>query len=194
MLNKLLELKDGLEQNWTYLHKILFTFSFYLLYKVFLKVLDSETMSPYILLFIVLGFFVFTIDILIYPLIDLLAQKNTRIIDKKIKIANNAVYFFTSLSILSTLYYYMTHYYPVVNIVIFSLIMSAFSYSIILDYYHDKKAKIIKWLIVILTIIGLAGIIHGFYLNKVLNVNTFTLIFILGFFIVDFLVYKWRAK
>ncbi len=194
MLNKLLELKDSLEQNWTYLHKILFTFSFYLLYKVFLKVLDSETMSPYILLFIVLGFFVFTIDILIYPLIDLLAQKNTRIIDKKIKIANNAVYFFTSLSILSTLYYYMTHYYPVVNIVIFSLIMSAFSYSIILDYYHDKKAKIIKWLIVILTIIGLAGIIHGFYLNKALNVNTFTLIFILGFFIVDFLVYKWRAK
>ncbi len=194
MLNKLLELKDGLEQNWTYLHKILFTFSFYLLYKVFLKVLDSETMSPYILLFIVLVFFVFTIDILIYPLIDLLAQKNTRIIDKKIKIANNAVYFFTSLSILSTLYYYVTHYYPVVNIVIFSLIMSAFSYSIILDYYHDKKAKIIKWLIVILTIIGLAGIIHGFYLNKALNVNTFTLIFILGFFIVDFLVYKWRAK
>ena len=194
MLNKLLELKDSLEQNWTYLHKVLFTFSFYLLYKAFLKVLDSEAMSPYILIFIVIGFFIFTIDILIYPLINMFSKKSTIIIDKKRKIANIAVYFFISLSILSTLYYYITHYYPTVNIVIFSLIMSVFSYSVILDYYNDKKTIIIKWLIAIFTIIGITGIIHGFYLNKALNVNTFTLIFVFGFFIVDFLIYKWRAK
>ena len=194
MLNKLLELKDSLEQNWTYLHKVLFTFSFYLLYKAFLKVLDSETMSPYILIFIVIGFFIFTIDILIYPFIDLFNRKKLKYLDKKRRIANITVYFFISLSILSTIYYYLTHYYPVVNIVIFSLIMSVFSYSFILDYYQNKKAKIIKWAIAILTIIGFAGIIHGFYLNKTLNVNTFTLIFVFGFFIVDFLIYKWRAK
>jgi len=194
MLEKLFELKKSLENNWTYLHKILFTFSFYLLYKGFLKVLSPEQMSPFILIFLILGFLIFTIDILIYPVIDIFTVKKPGDLDKETKVANRLAYLGLIITLLATVAYYTTHYYPLVIIIFYSLIMSVLSYAFFMSYCCKSKTKIIKLSILILSVIGIAGIAHSIYLNKALNINTFTLIFILGFFIIDFLVYKWRIK
>jgi len=194
MIEKLFELKDSLEKNWTYLHKILFTFSFYLLYKGFLKVLTPEQMSPFILVFLVLGFLLFTIDILIYPIIDLFAKEKINYLGKKSKKANLLAYFGLATAFFATVFYYITDYYPLVIVIIYSLIMAVLSYAYFMDYSSKKNKTIIKTSIGALALLGFAGVIHSFYLNKALNVNTFTLIFVLGFFVVDFLIYKWRVK
>ncbi len=191
MLDRLIELKKSIEQNWVYLYKVLFTLSFYLLYKAFLKVLSPESMSPYIIIFIIIGFVIFTIDILIYPITDLFVKNKS---NKKLNIANMLVYLSLLITILSTVLYYVTGQYPFDIVVIYSLMMAVLSYSFFIDYKNDGKNKIIKSSIIVLSIIGLAGVIHSFYLNKALNVNTFTLIFVIGFFILDYLIYKWRVK
>jgi len=194
MIEKLFEIRDSLEKNWTYLHKILFTFSFYLLYKGFLKVLTPEQMSPFILIFLILGFLLFTIDILIYPIIDLFAKEKLNSPGAKTKKANLWVYFGLATTFFATVFYYITDYYPLVIVVIYSLIMAVLFYAYFMDYSSQKNRTIIKTSIGALALLGFAGVIHSFYLNRALNVNTFTLIFVLGFFVVDFLIYKWRVK
>lgn len=192
MREVLQNLKEDLKQNWTYLHKILFTFSFYLLYKAFLKVLSPETMSPYILIFIIIGFLIFTIDTLIHPISDLAPTSTNPKLEEKKKVANIIVYMFLGITIVATTLYYIYDYYPIVSIITYSLIMAVLSYSFFYKYKTLNKTRIIKTSIAILSIVGIAAIIHSFYLNVKLNINSFMLAFVLGFFILDFFINSWK--
>jgi len=195
MLDRLIKLRDNLELNWPYFYRVIFTFAFYLIYKAFLKVLNPEDMSPFILIFIVLGVIVFTIDKLIYPIVDIFTVfKGQDRIDKHKKQIAILVIFLLSLSFIATIGYYITNYYPIINLIIFSLVMASSISSLSLDYSKKNIVLILKLSIAALSIIGIAGIIHSYYLNKELNMNTFMLIFILGFFVLDYISGVWKKK
>jgi len=196
MLNYLLKLKEAIDTNWNYFYKILFSFSIYLLYKGFLKVLTFEDMAPYNLIFIIIGFIVFSLDKLINPIIDiykLLFRKNEEISPNRKKTAI-IVFIFFIIMISATLGYYIFSFYPFVNITIFSLMVASLTTSLFINHTKKSINSIIKIVFIILASIGIAGIVHSFYLNENLNINTFTLVFVIGFFIFDYLLNNWKEK
>ena len=194
MLNLLLNLKEKLSQNWTYIHRILFTFTIYLLFKVFLKVLDLEELIPFALIFVIVGFLVFTIDKLIDPLIDilLLFSKDKTKLDKNRKKTAYLVLFFLILMIISTISYYIFNYYPLVNVVTYTLIMAVLSSALFLNFSSEKVKKTINISVGVLAIIGFIAVAQSFYTNYDLNVNFFLFIFIFGFFILDYRIGVWK--
>lgn len=194
MLNLLQNLKENLSSNWTYVHKIIFTFAFYLLFKVFLKVLDFEEIIPFALIFIILGFLVFTIDKLIDPLIDilLLFSKDKNKIDKNRRKTALLVLFLLIIAIISTISYYIFDYYPLVNVVIYTMILAVLCSAFFLDFSSKKIKKTTKISISVLAIIGFIAVAQSFYTNYDLNVNFFLFIFIFGFFILDYRIGVWK--
>ncbi len=193
MLKKLIELRDNLDQNWTYIHKILFTFTFYLVYKVFVRAIGFEEMKPFALIFILLGFFVFSMNKLIQPVIDFieLFNKNNQL-TKREKLRAIWVIILLTLMILGAIAFYFTKYYPLVSFSFFFGILSIFVTGIFEDYTLDMIKKVVRIVSVILFLVGLAGCIHSIYYNDVLNI--FNFIFIISFFIFDYRLDYWKKN
>lgn len=194
MLEKIISLKENLKDNWPYIFKILFTFSFYLIYKAFLKVISPEAMKPYILIFVVLGFLVFSIDKWIYPIVDLMRIIYGEKIDKskkKIALFVFALIFFAFILVLG---YYISGYYPIVYIILFLVLLVPSISALSIDFSNSSIRRIIIVTLSILSIIGISGIIYSFYINEFSNRNLFFIIFLLGYFILDYLISTWMKK
>jgi hypothetical protein len=191
MLEKLIKLKENLNQNWTYIQKILFTFSFYLIYKVFVRAIGFDEMKPFALIFILLGFLVFSMDKLLQPLIDFIVlfdKKNK--LSKKVKLRAIWIMVLLFIMILGVIAFYILKYYPLVSISFFTGIFAVLLTGIFEDYTLDSIKKVVKIVTVILFFIGLAGCIHSIYYNDILNI--FNFIYIVAFFIFDYRLDFWK--
>ncbi len=193
MLAKLKKLKKDLDQNWTYTHKILFTFSFYLIYKVFVRAIGFDEMKPFALIFILFGFFIFSMNKLLQPLIDfiIIFNKNNHL-SKREKLRAIWVILLISLMITGIIAFYITRYYPLVSISFYMGIFATFVIGIYEDYTLEMINKIVKIVSTILFFIGLAGCIHSIYFNDILNIYNF--IYIIGFFIFDYRLDYWKKN
>jgi hypothetical protein len=191
MLEKLIKLKENLNQNWTYIQKILFTFSFYLIYKVFVRAIGFDEMKPFALIFILLGFLVFSMDKLLQPLIDFIVlfdKKNK--LSKKVKLRAIWIMVLLFIMILGVIAFYILKYYPLVSISFFTGIFAVLLTGIFEDYTLDSIKKVVKIVTVILFFIGLAGCIHSIYYNDILNI--FNFIYIVALFIFDYRLDFWK--
>ncbi len=188
----MIKLKESLDSNWTYIHKILFTFTFYLIYKVFVRAIGFEEMKPYSLIFIIIGFLVFTMDSWIGRFISFLKIFSSQKSGTQDKLTSIVVISFLFLMIILGILFFITGYYPYVSLSIFTGITSILISYYFLDFRSEKFRKISKWMILTLIIPGLAGIVHSFYYNDVLNI--FNFIFIIGFFILENRLFYWKTK
>ena len=194
MINILVKLKKNLEKNWSYVHKILFTFTFYLTFKIFVKVIDINEMLPYSIIFILLGFLVYTIDKLIDPFIDILLFFSNRRseLDANRKRQVLVVLFFILLTIGSTITYFSTKYYPLVSISLFSAIMAVISTGLFQKYTLYSIGKVVKFAVFAMFLLGMGGVFQCFYRNAVLTITLF--IFIVLFFILDYRLDYWKKN
>ena len=193
MINLLIKLKDNLSKNWTYVHKIIFSFSFYLLYKVFVRAIGFDEMKPFALIFVLLGFLIYTADKLIDPIINIayLISNKEKINEKEKNQAISVLIFFI-LTIIGVISYYITNYYPLASLSIFSIIMADLITGYFIEFSLISIGKKARIAIRVLFILGIAGVIHSFYFNDFLNI--FIFIYIITFFILDYTLDYWKRK
>jgi len=190
MLAKLIAFKRKLDGNWTYVHKILFSFAVYLLYKVFVRATSLEEMRPYSLIFILAGFYVYTLDISLTPVVDILSFFNKKQRERRLRYCTLCSLFFMVLTIIAVVAYYHSGYYPYIGIFIFSAVQSAMLARYEPAYFYEEKLKQAKAILVLMFVLGLAGVVHCFIYNDGLNVILF--IYIIMFFVFDVILDRWQ--
>ena len=190
MLNKLIALKENLEKNWTFVHKILFSLSVFLLFRALVRVSSIDTMRVYSLVFVLIGFYVYTIDKWVEPLVDFFKFISKKDIDDNAKNSAILVVAFMLITILSVVLYYVTGFYPYIAVFIFSAIQSVLFTAIFKKYKPEKKGRLLKIVLLAMTLLGIAGMIYSFYYHSGLNVILF--IYIVAFFMVDALIGYWQ--
>lgn len=194
MLKHLKKLNENLEKNWTFVLKLIFTLSVFFLYRVFIKSFDFESLQLFNLIFVMIGFLVYTLDKLLPSVIiflEILGKTNEKL-SEKIRIKSFLSSAFIILSIFSVIMFYITKAYPWASLSILFWCMAVFT----TDYFGDYKTKytsgIVKVLVLTLTILGIISVAHCFVYNVLLNIYLF--IFIIVFFIYDFILDYWKLN
>lgn len=185
MLKQLKKLNENLEKNWTYVLKVIFTLSVFFLYRVFIKSVGYEFLQLFNLIFVMAGILVYTLDKLLAPVITFLeiVFESNASLPVKTRIKSVLTSVFIAASIFSVIMYYITKTYPWASV---SLILWCLAVYIT-EFYGEYKTKtisvIIRTIILVLTVLGIASVIHCFVYNDLLNIYLF--IFIIVFFTYD---------
>ena len=191
MLKQLKKLNVNLEKNWTFAHKVTFTLSVFIMYRVFIRSFDFESMQVFNLLFIMAGFLVYTIDKLLPSVIcffELFTNKEENL-TKKIRIQTILTVLLIIASFCFIILFYITGDYPWASFCIFGWCMAVYSFDFFTDHKTQTVTNIVRIFIILVTILGVLSIVHCFYYNVLLNVYFF--VYIIIFFTYDFIPLRW---
>lgn len=181
MIEHLKNLDKNLDKNWTLVHKVIFAISVFLLYRVLIHSVDFDSMQTFNLIFVVIGFAVYSLKHLVKILLNSFGFFDES--EKENKSKNNfstylALMFFC-LGIVFIFLYYFTHIYGMASGAVISL-NSGILVWIQSKGLHKKWFNYFIWIVIIC---GIISVFHSFYFNDLINI--FSFLFIILFFIVD---------
>jgi hypothetical protein len=156
-----------------------------LLYRVFIKSVGYEEVQPFNLIFVLTGFFIYSIDKLLPPVIFFIENTGLNRDEKKTKLQSYSSVGFLVLCLIAAVIFYTNDMYPWASISIVSLCLAVYATGFFSEYKTSRNALFIKLIIVAFGILGIISIVHCFVFNVLLNVYLF--IFLIAFFLFDIL-------
>ena len=180
------KLNKNLENNWNLVNKIIFAFSVYVLFRVFVRTFDFDTLRPFSLIFVVAGFFVYNIDKYLPSIIAIFDFRHNPDTIHSINVKNIINCISLAVSFLSVFLYYILHYYSIATISLVSILMGPLIALFYTKISNQIYKKINTSIIAIEIALGTIAIIHSIVNNDMVNIYLF--IFIVIFFILDALL------
>jgi hypothetical protein len=156
-----------------------------LLYRVFIKSVGFEYLQPFNLIFVLAGFFTYSIDKLLPPAIFIIENQGFNKVEKKSKLQSYLSVGFLVLCLIAAGIFYANDIYPWASISIVSLCMAVYAAGFFSEYKTARFSLLIKLILLVICILGIISIVHCFVFNVLLNVYLF--IFIIAFFLFDIL-------
>ncbi|MGE5356130.1 MAG: hypothetical protein ACM3PT_07815 [Deltaproteobacteria bacterium] len=188
MLKILKDLNKKLDNNYSIVHKVIFTLSVFLLYRVFIRSIGYDDFSIFNLIFVLIGFFVYSVDKLIPVIINVLESilKTDEKISYKTRVQSFIAFVFILISVFSAIMYFITSKYAWASMSVVFLCIAVLSVYFASEYASNFYKLSVMIFIVLTLILGITSIVHCFIYNDLLNIYLF--VFIIIFFLTDLII------